>query len=77
MNTFFMHKIKFNNKVLDRYQTKAVLCRKKSYLVVAGAGTGKTFTIASKINLGGKAIIIAMSIPIISALLELIIRILP
>lgn len=33
--------------------------------------------IASKIDLGGKAIIIAMSIPIISALLELIIRILP
>ena len=50
MNTFFMHKIKFNNKVLDRYQTKAVLCKKKRYLVVAGAGTGKTFTIASKIN---------------------------
>ena len=33
--------------------------------------------IASKIDLGGKAIIIGMSIPIISALLELIIKILP
>ena len=33
--------------------------------------------IASKIDLGGKVIVIAMSIPIISALLELIIRILP
>ena len=33
--------------------------------------------IASKIDLGGKAIVIAMSIPIISALLELIIKILP
>ena len=50
MNTFFMHKIKFNNKTLDRYQTRAVLCNKKRYLVVAAAGSGKTFTIASKIN---------------------------
>ena len=33
--------------------------------------------IASKIDIGGKAIIIGMSIPIISALLELIIKILP
>ena len=50
MNTFFMHKIKFNNKTLDRYQTRAVLCTKKRYLVVAAAGSGKTFTIASQIN---------------------------
>ena len=34
-------------------------------------------SIASKIDLGGKVIIIGMSIPIISALLELIIKILP
>lgn len=34
-------------------------------------------TIANKIDLGGKVIIIGMSIPIISALLELIIRVLP
>ena len=33
--------------------------------------------VASKIDLGGKVIIIGMSIPIISALLELIIKILP
>lgn len=33
--------------------------------------------IANKIDLGGKVIIIGMSIPIISALLELIIKILP
>lgn len=33
--------------------------------------------IANKIDLGGKIIIIAISIPIISALLELIIKILP
>lgn len=33
--------------------------------------------IASKIDLGGKVLIIGMSIPIISALLELIIKVLP
>ncbi len=33
--------------------------------------------IASKIDLGGKVIIVGMSIPIISALLELMIKILP
>ena len=33
--------------------------------------------IASKVDLGGKIIVIIMSIPIISALLELIIRIIP
>ena len=35
---------------LDKYQTKAVLCNKKSYLVVAGAGSGKTLTIVSKVR---------------------------
>ena len=34
-------------------------------------------SIANKIDLGGKAIVICMSIPIISSLLELIIKILP
>ena len=38
--------------------------------------SGET-AIASKIDLGGKVIIVGMSIPIISALLELIIKILP
>lgn len=38
--------------------------------------SGET-AIANKIDLGGKIIIIAFSIPIISALLELIIKILP
>lgn len=38
--------------------------------------SGET-AIASKIDLGGKVIIIGMSIPIISALLELIIKVLP
>ena len=39
-----------NNKVLDRYQTKAVLCKKRAYLVVAGAGSGKTLTIVAKVD---------------------------
>lgn len=38
--------------------------------------SGET-AIANKIDLGGKVIIIAMSVPIITALLELIIKILP
>lgn len=38
--------------------------------------SGET-AVASKIDLGGKVIIIGMSIPIISALLELVIKILP
>ena len=44
MNIFFM------NKKLDKYQTKAVLCNKKTYLVVAGAGSGKTLTIEAKVD---------------------------
>ena len=46
MNIFFVKKI--DN--LDKYQTKAVLCNKPAYLVVAGAGSGKTHTIASKVE---------------------------
>ena len=38
--------------------------------------TGET-AIASKIELGGKVIIVSMSIPIITALLELVLQILP
>ena len=36
--------------VLDKYQSKAVYCNKKKYLVVAGAGSGKTLTIRAKID---------------------------
>ena len=51
MSTFFINKkITFNNKILDRYQTKAVLCKKNNYLIIAGAGSGKTLTIAAKIK---------------------------
>lgn len=51
MNTFFIRKkYTLNGKKLDRYQIKAVMCNAKSYLVVAGAGSGKTFTINAKIK---------------------------
>ncbi len=51
MNIFLMpKKYIFNNKKLDKYQTKAVLCKKPVYLVVAGAGSGKTLTIEAKID---------------------------
>ena len=50
MSTFFYRKkYKFNNIVLDKYQSKAVLCNKRNYLVVAGAGSGKTLTIVGKV----------------------------
>ncbi len=41
---------KLQDKTLDKYQSKAVYCNKKSYLVVAGAGSGKTLTIVAKIK---------------------------
>lgn len=51
MNTFFMHKnIYINDRKLDKYQTKAVLCNKDNYLVIAGAGSGKTLTIVAKVK---------------------------
>lgn len=51
MNTFlFTKNITFNNKTLDKYQTKAVLCKKDNYLIIAGAGSGKTLTIAARIK---------------------------
>ncbi len=51
MNIFFKHKnITFNGITLDKYQSKAIFCNNKRYLVVAGAGSGKTLTIIAKIN---------------------------
>ena len=41
---------RYNNVLLDKYQTRAVLCDEKYYLVVAGAGSGKTLTICAKID---------------------------
>ena len=51
MNTFFNRKtIEINGRRLDKYQTRAVLCKKDKYLTVAGAGSGKTLTIVAKIK---------------------------
>ena len=51
MNKFFKsEKITFNGIVLDRYQSKAVLNDKKNFLLVAGAGSGKTLTICAKVK---------------------------
>ena len=35
---------------MDKYQSRAVFCNKKNYLVVAGAGSGKTLTIVAKVD---------------------------
>ena len=58
---------------IEQKKTYANLSIKKM-LDMADAGEK---AIASKIELGSKVIIVAMSIPIISSLLELIIEILP
>lgn len=51
MNTFFNRKkYMLNDVVLDKYQSSAIFCDKKAYLVVAGAGSGKTLTIVAKID---------------------------
>lgn len=42
--------IMIDNRTLDKYQAKAVLCNKDNYLVIAGAGSGKTLTIIAKIK---------------------------
>lgn len=38
------------NDKLDKYQKKAVKCKRKNILVLAGAGSGKTFTIVSRVK---------------------------
>lgn len=50
MIKLFNSRISVDNMLLDKYQCKAVLCNKKSYLVVAGAGSGKTLTIVAKVQ---------------------------
>ena len=49
-NIIMSRKIIIDNKTLDKYQKKAVLCNKDNYLVIAGAGSGKTLTIIAKIK---------------------------
>ena len=39
-----------NNITFDKYQSKAVYCDNNKYLVIAGAGSGKTLTIVGKVN---------------------------
>lgn len=51
MSTFLLMKNYIINGIkLDKYQTKAVFCNKDRYLVIAGAGSGKTLTIVAKVN---------------------------
>ena len=38
------------NDKLDKYQKKAVKCKRKNILVLAGAGSGKTFVIVSRVK---------------------------
>ena len=38
------------NDKLDKYQKKAVKCKRKNILVLAGAGSGKTFIIVSRVK---------------------------
>jgi len=50
MDTFFNRKkYNLNGIILDKYQSQAVYCNKKAYLVIAGAGSGKTLTIVAKV----------------------------
>ena len=42
--------IEVNKTKLDKYQTKAVKSKAKNLLVIAGAGSGKTFTIIAKVK---------------------------
>lgn len=50
INLFKNRYFYLNNLKLDKYQSKAVFCNNKCYLVVAGAGSGKTLTIVGKIK---------------------------
>ena len=49
-NIIMSRKIIIDNKTLDKNQKKAVLCNKDNYLVIAGAGSGKTLKIIAKIK---------------------------
>lgn len=88
--TFLLPKIEGIIQLLQNVSQKASM--NNQFLILLLKMTGITFltefavsickdsgesAIASKIELGGKVIIIAMSIPIISSLLEMILKLLP
>lgn len=88
--TFLLPKIEGIIQLLQNVSQKASI--NNQFLILLLKMTGITFltefavsicrdsgesAIASKIELGGKVIIIAMSIPIISSLLEMILKLLP
>ena len=69
-------KVNVNNQFLEVLIKITGIAFLTEFAVSICKDSGET-AIASKIDLGGKVTIIAMSIPIISALLETVIKILP
>ena len=70
------NKANINNKFLGLLLKITGIAFLTEFAVSICKDSGES-AIASKIDLGGKAIIIGISIPIISALLEFIIKVLP
>lgn len=52
IKNFFCNRSNYilNSIVLDKYQTKAIIDSSSCYLVIAGAGSGKSLTIVAKVN---------------------------
>lgn len=74
--TSLSNKVNVNNEFLSILIKITGIAFLTEFAVSICKDSGES-AIASKIDLGGKVIIIAISIPIISALLETIIKILP
>ena len=72
----FSSKVSINREFLSILLKITGIAFLTEFAVSICKDSGET-AIANKIDLGSKVIIIGMSIPIISALLELIVRILP